>query len=94
MDVYVYQGINPSDSFLTTSTEQPGSPVHSACIDVIKLKVSGCVCAHRLIRRRTLTFLRTAASRSISSNGDQYLVRKQNANHTADKTPQYTVFLI
>lgn len=74
--MYVCKQISQIDSFLTTSIEQNGSPVHRACIDVIKLKVRGCVRVHRLIKRRTLTSLSTAASRSISSIGDQYLDQK------------------
>lgn len=58
---------------LTTSSEQLCSCMHSDLRDVTKLKVSGWVCFHKLISRRTLTPLSTTASLITSSMGDQYL---------------------
>lgn len=57
--------------------EQLISCVQSDLREVTKLKVRGWVLLQKLIRRRTLTPLSTAASRIISSIGDQYLFTQQ-----------------
>lgn len=65
------------DTRPTTSMEQLISCVQRDLREVTKLKVRGWVLLQKLIRRRTLTPLSTAASRIISSIGDQYLLTQQ-----------------